>query len=210
VATILRQWSYRYPWLYDSISRLATVTVGGETKFHQLALTGLEISPDMRVLDLCCGNGQATRFLVTRSAQVIGLDASPNAIEQASQKVPEAKYVRGWAEAMPFDDEQFDLVHASVALHEMQPVQLWQILQEVHRVLKPGGVFTFIDFHAPVQLLYSLGLHLFLLLFETDTVWQFIKTDLLDLLARVGFQAADRTLYAGGSLQVVHAYKGEQ
>jgi demethylmenaquinone methyltransferase/2-methoxy-6-polyprenyl-1,4-benzoquinol methylase len=210
VATILRQWSYRYPWLYDGISRLATSTVGGKTKFHQLALAELDILPTMQVLDLCCGNGEATRFLVTRSAHVTGLDASPIAIKQASQTVPEAKYVRGWAEAMPFDNEQFDLVHASVALHEMRPVQLWQVMQEVHRVLKPGGVFTLIDFHTPVKLIYSLGLHLFLLLFETDTVWQFIKTDLLDLVARVGFQSADRTLYAGGSLQVVHAYKGNQ
>ncbi|WNZ23753.1 class I SAM-dependent methyltransferase [Leptolyngbya sp. NK1-12] len=210
MATILREWSYRYPWFYDGVIRLAALTVGGETKFRQLALDGLEITPDLHLLDLCCGDGQATRFLVTRSAHVIGFDASPIAIERANQNVPEAKYVRGWAEAMPFEDQQFDLVHVSLGLHEMRPVQLWRIMQEVHRVLKPGGVFTLIDFYVPVNWLYSLGLNLFLLLFETETAWQFIKTDLLDLSARVGFQEADRTLYAGGSLQVVHARKGTQ
>lgn len=209
MATILREWSYRYQWLYNAVSRLAALNVGGETRFRQLALENLSILPDSQILDLCCGSGQTTRLLVTRSSHVTGLDASRLAIERAAQNVPEAKYVQGWAEAMPFDNHQFDIVHASVALHEMRPVQLWRILQEVHRVLKPGGVFTFVDFHSPVGLFQGLGLHLFLLLFETETSWQFIKTDLLDLLARVGFQSAERTLYAGGSLQVVQARKGD-
>lgn len=210
MATILREWSYRYQWLYDSVSRLAALGVGGETKFRQLALEPVQITPDMQVLDLCCGSGQATQFLVAQSSQVIGLDASPRSIERAMQNVPSAKYVQGWAEAMPFENDQFDLVHTSVALHEMRPVQLWRILQEVHRVLKPGGTFTFVDFHAPTTWLHGLGLHLFLILFETETAWQFIKTDLFDLLVRVGFQEVNRTLYAGGGLQVVQACKQEQ
>lgn len=209
MATILREWSHRYPWLYESISRLATLQVGGEAKFRQLALAKLEVTVDTQILDLCCGHGQTTRFLAVQSLHVIGLDASPQAIERAMQNAPQAKYKRGWAEAMPFEDGQFDLVHVSVALHEMRPVQLWRVLQEVHRVLKPGGIFALVDFHQPVNFFYRLGLDLFLLLFETETAWQFIKTDLFDLLARVGFQEAERTLYAGGSLQVVHAYKGQ-
>ncbi len=209
MATILREWSYRYQWLYNTVSWLAALSVGGEDKFRQLALEGLQITPETQVLDLCCGSGQTTKFLVVRSAHVVGLDASPRSIERASQNVPEAKYVQGWAEAMPFQDAQFDIVHASVALHEMRPVQLWRILQEGYRVLKPGGTFTFVDFHSPITWLHSLGLDLFLFLFETETAWQFVKTDLLDLLARVGFQEASRNLYAGGSLQVIQARKGD-
>lgn len=209
MATILREWSYRYPWLYGGIAWLATLGVGGRTKFCQLALQDLEITPEMQVLDLCCGGGEATRFLVARSANVVGLDASPAAIEQAMQKVPEAKYVQGWAEAMPFGNDQFDLVHASVALHEMRPVQLWRVLQEVHRILKPGGTFTFVDFHSPFHWFYVVSLDLFLWLFENDTAWQFIKTDVLDLLERVGFEHASRQFHIQGSLQVVQAYKGE-
>lgn len=209
MATILREWSYRYQWLYDAVSRLAALSVGGEAKFRQLALAGVQITPDMQVLDLCCGSGQATQFLVVHSSHVVGLDASPQSLARATQNVPAAKYVQGWAEAMPFDSDQFDLVHTSVALHEMRPVQLWRILQEVYRVLKPGGTFTFVDFHAPSTVFHNLGLHLFLLLFETETAAQFIKTDLLDLLARVGFESAHQTLYAGNSLQVIQARKNE-
>jgi ubiquinone/menaquinone biosynthesis C-methylase UbiE len=207
VATILRDWSYRYQWLYDAFSRLAALGVGGENRFRQLALQGLKIGAETQVLDLCCGSGQATQYLVQRSHHVTGLDASPKSIARAKHNVPDATYVEGWAESMPFADEQFDLVHTSVALHEMKPEQLQQILQEVYRVLKPGGQFTLVDFHSPTNPLFLPGLYLFLWLFETETAWQLIATDLTEQLRKTGFAVSDRTLYAGGSLQVIQAQK---
>jgi len=62
-------------------------------------------------------------------------------LKRAQQNVPQAHYVEAFAENMPFPDNQFDLVHTSAALHEMEPSQLRQILKEVYRVLKPAGVF---------------------------------------------------------------------
>lgn len=58
MVTILRDWSYRYQWLYDAIARLAALSVGGESRFRQLALQGLTIHPETQVLELCCGSGQ--------------------------------------------------------------------------------------------------------------------------------------------------------
>lgn len=207
MATILRDWSYQYQWLYDSISRLAALSVGGEMRFRQLALQPLLITPEMRVLDLCCGSGQVTRFLVQRSSYVTGLDASPRSLRRAQQNVPEAEYVEGWAESMPFNNQQFDLVHTSVALHEMKSDQLRQILREVHRVLKPGGIFACIDFHQPTNPIFIPGVYLFLWLFETETAWKLLNTDLVSCLNDIGFQTVDRALHAGGSLQVIHAKK---
>lgn len=207
MATILRDWSYRYQWLYDLISRLAALSVGGEARFRQLALQGLTINPETKVLDLCCGSGQATQVLVQYSQDVTGLDASPLSLKRAQQNVSQAHYVEAFAENMPFPDNQFDLVHTSAALHEMEPSQLRQILKEVYRVLKPSGVFTLVDFHAPTNWVFWPGLSLFFVLFETETAWQLLKTDLAGLLEEVGFQLCDRTFYAGGSLQMIQARK---
>lgn len=209
MATILRDWSYQHQWLYDGISRIAAISVGGERRFRQLALQGIDLRPEQRVLDLCCGSGQATQYLVARSSQVVGLDASPRSIQRAQAQVPQATYVEGWAEAMPFAAAEFDLVHTSAALHEMKPDQLQQILQEVFRVLKPGGIFTCIDFHAPTNPLFLPGLTLFLWLFETETAWQLLETNLIALLQSIGFQINNNTLYAGGSLQSIQAQKPE-
>jgi ubiquinone/menaquinone biosynthesis C-methylase UbiE len=207
MATILRDLSYRYQWLYDGISRIAALTVGGEGRFRQLALEGLTIEPNTQVLDLCCGSGQTTKFLVQRSQHVTGLDASPLSIERAKQNVPQAECVEAFAEKMPLSDNTFDIVHTSAAMHEMEPQQLRQILQEVHRVLKPDGVFTMVDFHQPTNPLFVPGLATFFWLFETETAWQLLKTDLNKLLTEIGFRVRDRKFYAGGSLQVIQAEK---
>lgn len=207
MATILRDWSYQYQWLYDTFARLAALSVGGERKFRYLALQGLTIYPETRVLDLCCGSGQATQVLVQHSRHVTGLDASPLSLQRAKRNVPPADYVEAFAEAMPFTDNQFELVHTSVALHEMELSQRQQIIKEVYRVLQPGGIFTLVDFHTPTNWLFWPGLALFLWVFETETAWQLLEIDLTELLAEVGFQISDRTLSAGGSLQVIQARK---
>lgn len=216
MATFLRPLSYRYQWVYDSFSRLAAIAVGGESRFRQLAFSEIQFHPEMQILDLCCGSGQATHFLVDRlaqsgtgSGQVTGLDASVRSLDRARQNVPAAKFVEGFAEELPFPDRSFDLVHTSVALHEMQPNQLREILQQVYRVLKPNGVFTFVDFHQPTNPAFTPGLSLFLFLFETETAWNLIQTDLVELLTEIGFQELKQTLYAGGSLQVVQAKRSQ-
>ncbi|MBC6478108.1 MAG: class I SAM-dependent methyltransferase [Hormoscilla sp. GM7CHS1pb] len=207
MANILRDLSYRYQWLYDAIAQLSALAVGGESRFRQLPLQDLTITSQTRILDLCCGSGQATKFLVQQSQEVTGLDASPLSLKRAQQNVPAASYVEAFAENMPLGDNQFDIVHTSVALHEMESMQLRQILQEVYRVLKPGGIFALIDLHAPSNWLFWPGLSIFMQLFETETAWQLLRTDLPQLLGEIGFQVQRQTLHAGGSLQVIQAQK---
>ena len=114
MATIFRDLSYRYQWLYDGISRLAAVTVGGEPRFRQLALQNLKLQSDTQILDLCCGSGQLTRFLVNFSENVTGLDASPLSIQRAQKNVPNARYIEAFAEDMPFADNLFDVGEPSL------------------------------------------------------------------------------------------------
>ncbi len=207
MATILRDWSYRYQWLYDGISSLAALTVGGNDRLRRLPWDGLDLPRSVQVLDLCCGSGQATRYLLENFDTVTGLDASPLSLERANRTVPRAKYVRGFAEQMPLEAASFDLVHTSAALHEMSSEQLTQILQEVYRVLKPGGYFVLVDFHKPQHFIMWPGLALFFVLFETETAWNFLGVNLSDLLIQQGFQVIQQNHYAGGSLQRIQARK---
>ncbi len=209
MATILRTWSYQHPWLYDTISSIAAVTVGGKNRLHRLAWQNLDLPRSAMVLDLCCAHGIVTESLTQAFDHVTGLDASPKAIQLAQERVPQATYVQAFAEAMPFDDPCFDLVHTSMALHEMEPQQLAAIIAEVWRVLKPGGWFALIDFHRPQVPLMWPGLALFFWLFETETAWQFLQTDLSELLQRRGFEIVRQAYHLGQSLQVLQARKPE-
>lgn len=207
MATFLRPLSYKYQWLYDTIAKLAAIPVGGERKFRQLALKNLAINSNTKILDLCCGAGQTTKFLVNYSQEVTGLDISIVSLEKARKNVPQAQFVEGFAQKMPFCNDYFDIVHTSVALHEMTTSELEEIFKEAYRVLKPEGIFTFIDLHPPQNLLFIPGLTLFMLLFETETAWELLKTDLENKLKNAGFTIIDNQLYAGGSLQVIQAKK---
>ncbi len=208
MGTILRTWSYQYQWLYDGISKVAALAVGGEGRFRRLALAGLEIDPHAKILDLCCGSGQVTGILLEYSDDVTGLDISPLSLSRSRRNVPQAKYVEALAEELPFADRQFDLIHTSAAMHEMTRSQLHQIFTQVYRVLKPGGVFTLVDFHRPTNPLFMPGLTIFFWLFETASAWQLIDTDLVQMLQAVGFTIdSSPHLAAGGCLQVIQARK---
>ncbi|OKH12529.1 class I SAM-dependent methyltransferase [[Limnothrix rosea] IAM M-220] len=209
MATFLRPLSYKYQWIYDTISRLAALAVGGETRFRNLALKGLidQTSQNPKILDLCCGAGQTTKFLTQYSHQVTGLDISPLAIERAKKNVPEATYIVSPAEKITLPDNNFDIVHTSAALHEMTPQQLTQIFQQVYRVLKPGGFFTFIDLHQPTNPIFIPGLYTFMYLFETHTAWKMIRADLGKQLTAAGFEIFKQELHAGGSLQIIQSQK---
>ena len=203
----LRTFAYKYQWFYDTVSGLATLAVGGEKRFRGLALEDLDINRNTKILDLCCGSGQTTKFLVGFSDEVIGLDASLNALERAKKNVPQANYIEGLAEEMPIKDNEFNLVHSSAAMHEMSLQQLKDIFAEVYRILKPDGIFTFSDLHQPNNPLFVPGIIIFLSLFETETAWNMLKLDLVELLESTGFKVIKYQLYAGGSLQVIQAQK---
>ena len=108
MATIFRDLSYRYQWLYDTIARLADLSAGGEARLSQLALQNLTVSAETKVLDLCSRSRQTTQFLVQYSQALTGLDASPLSLQRARKNVPSANYVEAFAESMPFPYSLFD------------------------------------------------------------------------------------------------------
>ena len=88
-----------------------------------------------KALDLGCGTGNYTLELERRGFDVIGLDASEGMLKIARSKG--LNCIKGNAYSLPFPDETFDLV-LSVTMFEFihEPEK---VLQEVYRVLKPGG-----------------------------------------------------------------------
>ena len=88
--------------------------------------------------DCATGNGQAALGLAEHFARVIATDASTEQIEAAAPH-PRVTYAVARARESPLDDATADLVTVAQALHWIDPDPFYA---EVHRVLKPDGVFA--------------------------------------------------------------------
>ncbi|WP_253789308.1 class I SAM-dependent methyltransferase [Nocardia amikacinitolerans] len=102
----------------------------------------LELAGDVsgrRILDAGCGSGPLFAELRDRGAIVTGIDASAGMLEQARQRLGADADLRiaDLASPLPFPDDAFDDVVASLVLHYLPD---WgPTLTELRRVLKPGG-----------------------------------------------------------------------
>lgn len=103
--------------------------------------------PGLKVLDAMCGSGQLTGYLVEQGALVTGLDISPAVIEQFRQKHPTAEGLIGSIFDTGLPSESFDVVAVSIALHHAQP-NIQAAIDEIHRILRPGGWLVFTEPHA--------------------------------------------------------------
>jgi demethylmenaquinone methyltransferase / 2-methoxy-6-polyprenyl-1,4-benzoquinol methylase len=104
-----------------------------------------------RAADLACGTGDIALLLGDRGARVIGLDITPRMLALARQKpwagrAPPA-FVLGDMSDLPFEDASFDVVTTGYGLRNVP--QLTRAVQEVARVLRPGGMFLSLDFNRP-------------------------------------------------------------
>lgn len=105
-------------------------------KFGAGVVELLDPKPGERILDLGCGTGQLTAKIAESSAQVTGLDASPDMIGQARQNFPALTFVLGNAADLPFRSE-FDAVFSNAALHWMTDAR--RIAERIALALRPAG-----------------------------------------------------------------------
>jgi protein-L-isoaspartate(D-aspartate) O-methyltransferase len=93
------------------------------------------LQPGARILDVGCGKG----FLlyeftqVVPGAQVVGIDISQYAIDNAKEEIRPFLQV-GNARALPFESREFDFVYTINTLHNLYLPDLWSALKEIERV----------------------------------------------------------------------------
>jgi SAM-dependent methyltransferase len=92
---------------------------------------------DRDVLDVGAGSGYDTWRLVRAGGRVTALEYNPVLIRRGRGVVPEARWVGGFAHALPFESETFDAVYCNAALHHMRDVPA--ALREMLRVLRSDG-----------------------------------------------------------------------
>jgi ubiquinone/menaquinone biosynthesis C-methylase UbiE len=135
---------------YDLV--LGILSLGREKKFRQAALDLVSLEAGMAILDVGCGTGSlavAARRELGDEGNVVGIDPSSNMIDLARQKADktgvQVDFRVGVIENLAFEAETFDLVLSSLMMHHLTDELKETGLQEIKRVLKPGGQLLIIE-----------------------------------------------------------------
>lgn len=110
----------------------------------------ISIDEDDRVLEVGCGQGYLTSAISELGADVIGVDANPQAVELSDTDLVEQMR----AEALDFEDETFDYVVSVHAIEHIPPLR--RALQEMSRVLRTRGRAVLVYPAEPIRGLFAI------------------------------------------------------
>jgi ubiquinone/menaquinone biosynthesis methyltransferase len=209
---------------YDFITVLLSYGLDRRWKRRLASLANIGLGT--RALDLACGTGDITFEVESRGGRPIGLDITWRMLQLARIKQPAGSrvaFVAGDMMALPFADAEFDLVTAGYGIRNV-PLMA-PALADIHRVLKPGGVFLSLDFNRPcnravrgIYLAYLtvVGSTVGVLLHGDPDTYRYIPesirrypgaANVCEMLRTAGFVSCEWFRVLGGLLAIHRAHK---
>lgn len=167
----------------------------------------LHLTAGDAVLDVCTGTGTLLLYLqakVGAAGHIVGLDFSPGMLAVAREKtkhLPSVRLVEGDAGSLPFDDGIFDAVTCSHAFYELKGETQEPALAEIHRVLKPNGVFLMMEHDVPRNPLVKALFYLRLSFLGAGNAATFLRRERQALEKH--FEAVDKVMAPGGRSKVM-------
>jgi demethylmenaquinone methyltransferase/2-methoxy-6-polyprenyl-1,4-benzoquinol methylase len=166
---------------YDLLNRL--LSLGIDCAWRRKMATFLPPGKDLRVLDLATGTADQLLFLFHGSDRVrsgLGMDLAEKMLHIGRQKVARQGLATavalkiGDAMAIPEEDNRFDVVTMAFGIRNMTDVH--KALQEMYRVLKPGGRVLILEFSLPGNRLFRKA-YLFYLRYCLPWIGAFVSGD---------------------------------
>ncbi len=104
----------------------------------------------LKFLEIGAGTGRLTQFvkMMYPKAKITVTDASDPYLTRARDRLKgqtHLDFVQGFAEKLPFRNEEFDVVYSCFLFHELPQEVRREALAETHRVLKPNGFVGIVD-----------------------------------------------------------------
>ncbi len=129
---------------YDFINRV--MSFGTQQYVKYMSIKNLRIKAHDKVIDLCCGTGDLAIIIkqIQPDADVIGVDFSDKMLEIARSKSKNIEYLQVDVTNLPFADNTFDFAVMGFGLRNIQNAE--KAVEEVYRILKPGGYYMHLDF----------------------------------------------------------------
>ena len=215
---------------YDFIT--VALSYGQDRRWKRRLIDLAAPPPGARALDLATGTGDIAFSLAARGARVIGLDVTLRMIElargkAAAQTTPAGRspvrFLQGDMVALPFPGGSFDIVTTGYGLRNVPDLNA--ALEEIGRVLVPGGQVLSLDFNRPsnglVRAIYlayltMVGAALGWLLHRDPDTYRYIPASIrrypgaegvARLLESRGFRSVHAYPVLGGLMTIPHAVR---
>lgn len=137
---------------YDKMNDI--ISFGRHKAWRKFTMKKMNMSPGDTAIDLCCGTCDWTISMAqTSGGSITGLDFSENMLEVGRRKITEQGLdssivlVQGNAMALPFEDNTFQ--YATIGFGLRNVPDLRQVLKEMQRVVKPGGMVVCLEVSKP-------------------------------------------------------------
>jgi choline kinase/predicted SAM-dependent methyltransferase len=158
------------------------------TSRDELLNTIIEIAGDLRgkkVLDVGTGTGKVLIAFKKQQANAnyYGIDVSQGMLDKIDPSYGFKLSIREMENLHGFQDEYFDMVTARMVFHHAKNLEM--AINEIYRVLKPGGSFILCEGNPPNR--YSISFYEDMFRFKEERI-TFLLDDLVNLLASKGFQ----------------------
>lgn|SRR5699024_337797 len=143
---------------YDKMNSI--ISFNRHRSWRKDVMKRMKVQEGETALDVCTGTGDWALSLadeVGPKGKVVGLDFSENMLEVAEEKLTQEQnkqvtFIHGDAMNLPFEDNTFDYVTIGFGLRNVPDYE--QVLHEMHRVIKPGGIAVCLETSQPTLIGY--------------------------------------------------------
>ncbi|MGO4494539.1 demethylmenaquinone methyltransferase [Paenibacillus sp. 2RAB27] len=138
---------------YDLMNNI--ISFNRHKAWRKFAMKKMNVQPGATAIDLCCGTCDWTISLAqaSRTGKMVGLDFSQNMLDIGAEKIKQqhldqqVELIQGNAMSLPFDDNTFDFATIGFALRNVPDLE--QVIREMQRVVKPGGLVVSLELSKP-------------------------------------------------------------
>ena len=146
---------------YDGLNRV--ISLGADLKWRKKVVRRVKKHQPETVLDIATGTGDlAIQFAKeTEAKRVVGLDLSEGMLGVAREKsskdsrLKSIEFIKGDSENLPFEDNSFDAISVSFGIRNFENLE--KGLDEIFRVLNPGGLFIILETSVPTKFPWKQG-----------------------------------------------------
>lgn len=152
---------------YDLIT--AVLSYGQDARWKAKLVSLADVRKGERALDLAAGTGDIAFAVAARGAKTIALDLTHRMLQLAQEKSRAADFITGDMTGLPFRSAAFDLITTGYGLRNVPDLNA--AIDEIARVMKPGGRLLSLDFNRPENAIVRAAYLLYLTIAGSTLGW---------------------------------------